>query len=268
MALVPVSEDAKKKTYYKYYKMGIPDLSEEQKTCVNHARRNGEKALLLKDINKALVPDMFCPDEIGYYYLQEGGVLIANNIPMPGITPEMLYWWFAWHPLEPLRYSIWDPEEHYSVEIDEEGRRRSLDPQIRLEEKTWGAEHLVVESLAPEDKPVPIKISFRDPKEMGIDASRIGSEGCAFIVAANALNDGKIPSVMLETAKKMKGIMHYQVYFWIGYQIIDGQPVKCIPDGMEIPEIFPRLLLYHSTKEFSHLARILPQVYGEEKNNW
>ena len=37
---------------------------------------------------------------------------------------------------------------------------------------------------------------------------------------------------------------------------------------MEIPEVFPRLLLYHSTKEFSHLARILPQVYGEEKNSW
>ncbi len=268
MASVPVSDGAKEKSYYKYYLQGIRDLSEDQKAYVEKAARDGEKALLLENINDALIPDRFCPEETGYYYLKNGGVLIANNIPMPGITPEMLYWWFAWHPLEPLRYTIWDPEEHYSVEIDEAGRERSLDPRVPLEEKTWGAEHVVLESLAPDDKPVPIRISFRDPKEMGIDAARIGGKGCAFIVAANALNDGKIPSVMLETAKEIQGVMHYQVYFWIGYQMIDGQPVKCIPDDMQIPEIFPKLLLYHSSKEFSHLAEILPQVYEEEKDKW
>ena len=84
---------------------------------------------------------------------------------------------------------------------------------MSLEEKTWGAEHIVLESLAPDDKPVPIKISFHDPKDMGIDASRIGTKGCEFIVAANALNDGKIPSVMLETAKEIQGTMYCQVYF-------------------------------------------------------
>lgn len=74
-------------------------------------------------------------------------MLVAGNIPMPDVTPEMLYWWFAWHGLEPLRYAIWDPEDHFDVKINEEGRTRSLNPNIPMNEKSWGATHTVQESI-------------------------------------------------------------------------------------------------------------------------
>mgnify|MGYP006964173643 CR=1 FL=1 len=33
---------------------------------------------------------------------------------MPGVTGEMLDWWFPWHSVgSDLRYKIWDPEDHY-----------------------------------------------------------------------------------------------------------------------------------------------------------
>ena len=33
---------------------------------------------------------------------------------MPGVTSEMLDWWFPWHSVgSDLRYKIWDPEDHY-----------------------------------------------------------------------------------------------------------------------------------------------------------
>lgn len=268
MALVPVSEDAKEKRYYKYYAAGIRELTEEQNAYVENARRDGEKALLPSDMNKALEPGAFCLEETGYYYLKDGGVLIASLIPMPDVTAEMLYWWFAWHPLEPLRYSIWDPEEHYDVQINEEGRRRSTDPEVPLEEKTWGADHVVVESLAPYDKPVSLDINFRNPAEMGVDPERIGGPGCEFIVTANALNSGVVPAFMLESAKKIDGVMHLQVFFWVGYHAIDGKPVKIIPEDFVIPEPLSKLLFRHSIKEFENLAKILPQVFEEERNNW
>ena len=137
-----------------------------------------------------------------------------------------------------------------------------------LEEKTWGANHVVIESLAPDDKPVPVEICFRNPAEMGIDPSKIGGPGCEFIVTANALNSGVVPAFMVETAKKINGVMHFQVLFWVGYHVIDGKPVKRIPDDMEIPEVLAKLLYRHSTKEFTHLAKILPQVFQEERDNW
>jgi hypothetical protein len=56
--------------------------------------------------------------------------------------------------------------------------------------------------------------------------------------------------------------------WWFGWQIIDGKPVKCIPDGFKIPSVGPICLLNHNVKEFSNLARILPDVYREEKDNW
>ena len=115
MSLVPVSEDAKEKSYYKYYIAGIEELTDEQNADAENSRKDGAGALLPEDMNKALEPGGFCLEETGVYYLKEGGVLIANLIPMPDVTWEMLYWWFAWHPLDPLRYAIWDPEEHYDV---------------------------------------------------------------------------------------------------------------------------------------------------------
>ena len=36
---------------------------------------------------------------------------------------------------------------------------------------------------------------------------------------------------------------------------------------MEIPEVLAKLLYRHSTKEFTHLAKILPQVFQEERDN-
>ena len=52
--------------------------------------------------------------------------------------------------------------------------------------------------------------------------------------------------------------------FWMGWSIVDGQPVKMIPDGVAIPEIAPMSLLQHNLKEFYNLAVLLPLVYAEE----
>ena len=41
--------------------------------------------------------------------MPNGTGYLANKTEMPGVTPEMFEWWFAWHSLEDLRYRIWDP---------------------------------------------------------------------------------------------------------------------------------------------------------------
>lgn len=266
MAKVPVAADAAEKSYYKYYEQGIENLTPEQMAYVAGSRGTVEEALEACDRARLLEPGC-CPEKMGYYPLKAGGLLVAGNIPMPGVTADMLYWWFAWHGLEPLRYAIWDCEDHYDVKISDEGRARALDPSIPMEQKTWGATHTVLESIGgPADE---IVLMFRNPADMGYDLSRIGTENCEFLVCCNALMGSmKIPVIMTECAKKIDGVMTFMARFWVGYHVIDGEARYLLPPEVQLPEEVAMGLEAHNIKEFSNLARILPAVYAEEKGRW
>ena len=266
MAKVPVAADAAGKSYYKYYEMGIEDLTPEQQAFVAQCKRPTEDALEAKNRNK-FITDGVWPAETGYYFLENGGILISANIPMPDVTPDMLYWWFAWHGLEPLRYAIWDCEDHFDAQIDEKGRALALDPNVPMNEKTWGATHVVLESMGgPADE---ITIMFKNPAEMGFDPALIGTDSCEFLVTANCvLAPYNTPSHMVECAKKVNGVMTYMCRFWLGYHVIDGEAKYLLPPGINLPEEAAKGMVGHCIKEFSNLSKILPSVYAEEKDNW
>lgn len=268
MAKVPVAADANTKSYYKYYEnMEVANLTPEQMEYVKNCFGTVEESLSIHDRNKLLEPGVTYPEKMGVYPLKEGGLLVAGNVPMPDVTGDMLYWWFAWHGLDPLRYAIWDPEDHYGTQINEEGKKRALDPTIPMEEKTWGATHTVIESIGgPADE---IVIMFQNPADMGFDTSKIGTEGCEFMVAANALlGPMKVPVVMVEVAKKIDGVMTFTARFFIGYHIINGEGKYLLPPEVQIPVEVAMGLVGHNIKEFTHLNKVLPLVYAEEKDNW
>lgn len=266
MAKVPISDEARAKPYFKYYEMGIADLTAEQHAFVEQSKRSPKDALSPTQRNK-LITEGVWPKESGYYPLEEGGMLVAVNIPMPDVTADMLYWWFAWHGLEPFRYTIWDPDDHYDVQIDDKGRALALDPSVPMEQKTWGATHVVMEAMGgPPDE---ITIMFHNPADLGFDPALIGTETCEFLVAANCLlAPYNTPSHMVECAKKVDGVMTYMCRFWVGYHAIDGQGKCLLPPGVSIPEEAVKGMVGHCIKEFSHLAKILPSLYAEEKDNW
>ena len=271
MTFVPVAEDAKKKSYYKYYEQGILPPTPEQIAYVAQSKGTLGEGLEPIERNCFLDPGT-APEKMGFYPLKEGGLLVVGNIPMPNVDADMLYWWFAWHGLEPLRYAIWDPEDHFDVQLNEEGRSRALDPAVPMEEKTWGATHTVQESIGgPPDE---IVIMFRDPKEMGFDLNKIGPDkACQFLVCANALlGPMKVPVIMAECLKDVDGVPTFQARFWVGYHVVDGE-AKCLaPVTQIIPEqecdMIAKGLLAHNIKEFTNLGKILPSVYTEEKMNF
>lgn len=44
---------------------------------------------------------------------------MANRTYMPGVTVDMMDWWFPWHSVgSDLRYKIWDPKDHYFARAD------------------------------------------------------------------------------------------------------------------------------------------------------
>lgn len=263
---VPIKPEDRLKSYYKYYEQGIVSPTPEIMEMVAKSKGTAEEAIEAADMNNFLSLERL-PAGTGYYPLKAGGLLVAGNIPMPGVTADMLWWWFAWHGLEPFRYSIWDPEDHFSVAINEEGRRRALDPNIPLKEKTWGATHTVVEAIG--ETPDEITIMFKNPTDMGLDASKIGTKEIPFLVCANGLmGPMKIPSVLVEAAMPMDGGLEFRARFWMGYQVIDGKPKYLLPPDVVLPDDAGMGLLAHNLKEFPNLAKILPSVYAEEKDNW
>lgn len=271
MAFVPVASDAHTKSYYKYYEQGIASPTPEQMAFVAGSKGSAGEGLEAKNRDKFIDPGT-APEKMGFFPLSDGGLLVAGNIEMPNVTADMLYWWFAWHGLEPLRYAIWDPEDHFDVRLNDEGRARALDPAIPMEEKTWGATHTVQESIGgPPDQ---IVIMFQDPHKMGFDMSKVGPDkDCKFLVCANALlGPMKVPVIMAECGKEVNGVMTFQARFWVGYHVVDGEAKLLAPVTKIIPQEecdgIAMGLLAHNIKEFTNLGKILPSVYAEEKDNW
>ena len=108
---------------------------------------------------------------------------------------------------------------------------------------------------------------------MGYDESKIGTDACNALVCANVTVVGSgempdVPVVMTHFLRPCEGGSELRSFFWFGWQIIDGKAVKSIPDGVKVPAKGPVCLLNHNVKEFANLARILPSLYSEEKDNW
>ena len=56
MSKVPVAEDAKTKSYYKYYEMEIADLTEQQRAYIANCKGRAEEALSIHDRAKLQEP--------------------------------------------------------------------------------------------------------------------------------------------------------------------------------------------------------------------
>lgn len=260
---VPVTSDDRKESYFKYFEMEMAPQPEEKLSAIEKGPGNPADALNIHNRNDLFNPG-YLPGEFGYWTFKDGTAMIANLTKMPGVTSEMFAWWFAWHQLKPLRYSIWDNEDHYYVSTTKP--ERSLDPNIPLMEKNWGQTHLVLEDIGlGKDWLI---IEFESPETMGYEHTKVGTEACGYIACANGhgpkMGEGLPPVVMTHFIREIDGGVELRSRFWFGYRIINGQAVKAIPDGVKIPELAPLSLLKHNVKEFTNLAKILPLVYAEE----
>ncbi len=270
---VPLPEGSESKSYYKYFSRDLAPVPEEKLEVAAAGPRPNSGALLIEDRDKLL--DMgYLPYETGYWVLEDGSGALANNTYMPGVTCEMLQWWFAWHALDPLRYAIWDPEDHFDVKISDEVRRKILDPDIPLEEKSWDVLHEVVEAFEWDQEPEDVTIKFENPWKMGFNRARYGkdSNNCGFLVAVNGESgppDHRVNAVMVHMARPVEGGVEFRTRFWNGWKIdAAGKAVKTLPDGIVIPAQIPETIYRHNIKEYSNLATLLPLVYAEERDRW
>lgn len=265
---VPVTEQDKTKSYYKYYLEDMAPAAPEKYQQVLAGPMDPSKALKFQDRNDLFKPG-YLEGEFGYCVMPDGTGYVANLTKMPGVTAEMFDWWFAWHGLDNLRYTIWDPEDHYKAESMQ--KIRAKDSSLSYKEKYWDTTHEVLEDtgLGPEG----LFINFKHPANLGFDVSKIGTKACSTLVCAKGFGKGQPPfaspdTIMCHFIRDIEGGVELRTRFWMGWTVQKGKDIKALPDGFRMPPMGPMSLLMHNIKEFTNLAALLPKIFPEEKDNF
>ena len=192
--------------------------------------------------------------------MPDGTGFIAMLTEMPGVTMEMIDWWFVWHGLEDLRYSIWCPDDHLGIHVRDYDLERRLDTTISLKERNWNTTDVVYEDIGT--GPMLLDISFMSPEDYGYDMSRFKEPNTLGAVSANlSISETKTPKVTFSHfVRAIEGGIEVRSRFWLGWRIQDKKPT--IVDN-KIPFALVKGLANHCPKEYSNLASILPSVYAE-----
>jgi len=267
-----LTAEEKAKPYAKYYYLPSARPAAHHAVMLADLKPlDPARADRIQDANNLLSPG-YTEGENGYCVMPDGGAYIALRHPMPGATPEMIDWWFAWHGLEDLRYKLWYPEMHVSASLDPDERAKVLDPSRTLPQKFQGLTHHVVEDIGGGVLNA-VDISFLTPEDFGFDISRFRSPNAEALAAANVMARGVddpadgpgLPVAFVHVVRKVDGGIEVRNRFWVGYQIVDKKPVLMLPPGVRIPEEAAQGLFLHDVQEFANLAAILPQLYREHE---
>lgn len=261
-----LSTNEKKFTYSKYFDFPMTPIPQEKLDILEAGPIAPEKMLKITERAKLFEPG-YLDAETGYGVMEDGTGYVANMTFMPGVTTEMLEWWFAWHSLEDARYKIWNPEGHYYARTQDE--KKAMSHNMPMRERTWGTSRDVKTDMGngPED----LVIEFKMPSEMGYDEAMIGTDACSTLMCANvhgAEAGQRLPMVMTLMAREVEGGIEVRTRIWMGYQLLWGMTMKQLAKGESIPEEEVKGLFLQNVKKYNHLATILPLVYEEEKDRF
>ena len=256
--LVPVTEEERKSPLFKYFER---EMTAPPQSRYDEVEMPIDSSLALSpfDMNK-LFDDGYLTGEIGYCRLPDGGGTLANLTQMPGVTPEMFDWWFAWHGVAPLRYKIWNREQHYYCQT--RNLDKALDSSLSMKERYWDTVHDVEEDCNMGKEK--IIINFRNPADIGFDPEKLAKFNGTIVCAGNE----ESPCIMVHFLRPVEGGCELRTRFWMGYSVIGGKPVKILPDGVQFPLEPLKGLLMHNIKEFTNLASFLPEIYNEYKDKF
>lgn len=220
--------------------------------------------LPLAGIDRLLDPAPL-PVETGWCFTQERIGRVAVRTEMPGVSAEMVEWWFDWHPRDPDRYRLWHPLAHHD---------NSIEPPVAQGAKPhWGAVHHPVEDVGTGVER--IRIAFQPPSAIGFSTDALDDPNVATIVCGYVGDDTRRlrHSVMAHVFLNGEEGLALRSHFWLGAAIRPylptplAAPIAAIADNrlvrrFSLPADLPRSLATHCAEEYANLAALLPELYG------
>lgn len=257
-----ISADAPRLPYYKYYLQDMAKVDPVSQKVMAQFPIDPKDATPVQDRNDLLKPG-YLKTETGYCQMPDGTAFMANYLKMPNVTADMFHWWFAWHGLEPMRYIVWNKDDHYDVAVTNGTEKQLIDPSIPMKARIYGVTHTVTEDTG--FGPEKIEINFEDPVDLGYDPQLLANSDTDIVAAANGET-----ALMLHTVRPIDGGIELRSRFWLGWNVDlkTHKLVRVIPDDVAIDGEIAKRLGLHSIKEMTNLAKILPSIYRENKDKF
>ena len=222
------------------------------------------KSLIKNEITKTpfdqkneILSDVDLQTEIGYVKMDDGTYLVSMICPMPGITAEMIDWWFWWHPQAKERYQVWFPGEHYGIGYSKKQKEyfnQKLCPSFQNNTQ-YPLEKIGSAKL-------PLRIDFVTPEEFGFSKQAMEENNIQRIVCGHvgAFNNLVKHTEMAHIFKQNEDGLFMISRFWLGETMKNQLLRKLI-----ITKDMAKCMAEHCCVEYRNLCEILPILYEKCK---
>lgn len=193
-------------------------------------------------------------NDIGFAQFPDGSWMVSMVCPMPGISKEMIDWWFWWHCQENLRYQVWYPGNHISIKYHKKDLayfERPTMPDFQpnsqcLLEKIGGTT-------------MPLRLDFVTPEQFGFTKEAMVRGNVATIVCGHvSAFNGLVPHTeMAHIYKQSDGGLFLISRFWL------GKTMHPLLRKLIMTKDMARGMAEHCCIEYRNLTQILPELYKE-----
>jgi hypothetical protein len=271
----PLHEIERSLPLMKYWDLPLHRVGPLQRQIIESGPMDPSKAKSPFHFTDLLKPMGYEEVEYGYCMQPDGTGYLAVYTTYPDCTPEMLGWYFKWINIRSrstpegignLRYKIWNQADHW-----DHGFINGVD-------KSGGIYTVESLDLGGGDEMIYTIRHPLDPLDFGLTAERMAelrAHGCFVDCCTESFHPVEDPSKniggthLFMTLSRINpwGVLEKITREWIGYGIIDGKIAidRTTPDWM-LTEAYLKKVIIHSTTEAMQLAKFLPRLYAEYKD--
>ncbi len=260
--------DLEDKPYAKYWNPEMGPMQDHVQRALACGIEASELGFPLDEVDRLLEPG-YLPLENGFTRLANGQIFVAALTKMPGVSGEMIDWWFGWHYMESQRYKLWHPRAHLANRAE---RMVGDDPDLSDREKYLANPNYVSEYIGGDA--IDIIITFCEAADL-FDVSRfpeasISTAICGLVgYQASPLDFGRLVHLIRETEDGCE----MRSRFWLGdIAVRESVPASGLLNRVAgspllsrraVPLTLGRDMVVHCAMEMNHLAGFLPDLYAD-----
>lgn len=232
----------------------LPEIPDEIKTALINNRITPTPFDEKNDILKSEK----LQKEVGYKKMNDGSYIVSMYCPMPGITPEMIKWWFWWHPQADERYKVWFPNKHLGIGYSKKQKEyfnQKLCPDFQPNTQ-YPLEKISKATL-------PLRIDFVTPEEFGFSERIMEENNIPLIVCGHV---GVFKGLVMHTEmahifRQTENGLFMTSRFWL------GKTINPLLRKIIINESIAKSMAEHCCVEYRNLFEILPILADTQQHN-